>query len=134
MRRPLVSRWTFPIVFTASNDNLANSIIIQRAGFGGELLVFENGVKALGFLETADLGVPTLIFLDINMPLLDGFQVAEQATPLLNGTQTVMIVMLTSSGNPADRKRAADLQLINGFITKPLTEDTVKELLAAKPA
>ena len=115
------------------SDNLFHSIIIKRAGFGGELLVFENGVKALGFLESADLGIPTLIFLDINMPLLDGFQVAEQATPLLAGTLTVMIVMLTSSGNPADRKRAADLQVINGFITKPLTEDSVKELLSAKP-
>ena len=88
--------------------------------------------KRQWFLESADLGIPTLIFLDINMPLLDGFQVAEQATPLLAGTLTVMIVMLTSSGNPADRKRAAGLQVINGFITKPLTEDTVKELLSAQ--
>ena len=115
------------------SDNLFHSIIIKRAGFDGELLEFENGVKALRFLESADLDIPTLIFLDINMPLLDGFQVAEQATPLLAGTLTVIIVMLTSSGNPADRKRAADLQVINGFITKPLTEDTVKELLAAQP-
>ena len=59
--------------------------------------------KALGFLESADLGVPTLIFLDINMPLLDGFQVAEQATPLVIGALTVKIFMLTWSGNPADR-------------------------------
>ena len=64
--------------------------------------------KRQWFLESADLGIPTLIFLDINMPLLDGYQVAEQATLLLAGALTVIIVMLTSSGNPADRKRATD--------------------------
>jgi CheY-like chemotaxis protein len=113
------------------SDNLFHSIILKRAGFGDEVLMFENGVDALAFLRTADLSIHTLIFLDINMPLLDGFQVAEQAGPLLAGTPTFTIMMLTSSGNPTDRQRAAGLPVIKGFITKPLTEDTAKELLAA---
>ena len=57
------------------------------------------------------------------MPGLDGFEVAEQATPLLANKPAVMLLMLTSSGSPADRERAASLPMIKGYLTKPLGVD-----------
>lgn len=110
-------------------DNVYHEIIIKRAGFNGEIVIIENGVDALDYLKTADLEQPTCIFLDINMPMLDGFEVAERAAALLRGTRAV-IMMLTSSSSPADRRRAEELGIIKGFITKPLTDETVKGLLA----
>lgn len=110
-------------------DNAYHEIIIRRAGFKGELVVLENGVEALRYFETADFTKPTYIFLDINMPMLDGFEVAERAGPLLRDKRTVVLVMLTSSSSPNDRRRAAELDIIQGYITKPLTDESVKGLL-----
>ena len=61
--------------------------------------------------------------------LLDGFEVAERASPLLRDKRKVVLVTLTSSSSPDDRRRAAELDIIHGFITRPLTDDSVKGLL-----
>ena len=113
------------------SDNVFHEIIIKAAGFAGELLVFDGGVKALDYLQTADLERPTRVFLDINMPGMDGFEVARRPTPLLQGKPAVVLLMLTSSASPQDRERAAAISIIQGYVTKPLTVDGVRELLAA---
>ena len=113
------------------DDNVFHSIIIEKAGFKGAVVVFDNGPAALEYLRGADLSIPTLVFLDINMPMLDGFEVAERATPIIKDTRTIVIVMLTSSGSPYDRERAGALEVIHGFLQKPLTVDNLRELLRA---
>jgi CheY-like chemotaxis protein len=104
--------------------------MIERAGFGGEIVVLENGVDALRYLESTDLDKPTYIFLDINMPMMDGFELADRAAPLLRGKRNIVLVMLTSSSSPHDRERAGSLEAIHGFVTKPLTVVMIKGLLA----
>lgn len=110
-------------------DNVYHEIMIRKAGFTGQVLVFETGVLALDFLRSDPLTTPSCIFLDINMPMLDGFEVAEEATPLLQDKPTVVLMMLTSSGSPADRARAAMLPVIQGYLIKPLTVASVRETL-----
>lgn len=112
-------------------DNVYHEIIIRRAGFLGDVLVFEKGSDALTFFESADLTIPTGVFLDINMPIMDGFEFAESVAPLIENKPTVVLVMLTSSGASADRKRAEEIPIIKGYLTKPLTVDGVKELMSA---
>jgi CheY-like chemotaxis protein len=112
-------------------DNVYHEIMIRRAGFEGEILVFESGVDALAFFLEDHLDVPSCIFLDINMPMMDGFEMAEQATPLLMDKPSVVLLMLTSSGSPADRERANTLPIIKGFVTKPLDVATVHKLMSA---
>jgi CheY-like chemotaxis protein len=112
-------------------DNVYHEIMIRRAGFEGEILVFESGIDALVFFQKDHLDLPTCIFLDINMPMMDGFEMAEQATPLLMDKPSVMLLMLTSSGSPADRERAGTLPVIKGYVTKPLDVVTVQKLMSA---
>ncbi len=120
----------FILIDDSEADNVFHEIMIRRAGFTGELRIFETGQDALAFLRQDALTVPTCIFLDINMPALDGFEVAAQATPLLDGKPTTVLVMLTSSDAPSDRERAASLPIIQGFVTKPLTTAAVRAMLA----
>ncbi len=110
-------------------DNFFHEIVIKRAGFEGEIVILESGSDALRYIETADFSQPTCIFLDINMPGMSGFDVAEQATPLLKDKPRVLLFMLTSSSSPADQKRAKSIALVRGYITKPLLAETVSEML-----
>ncbi|PZO11413.1 MAG: response regulator [Burkholderiales bacterium] len=110
-------------------DNVYHEIMIRRAGFAGEILIFESGIDALDYLRTDGLTLPTCIYLDINMPLMDGFEFALEATPLLAGKPTVVLVMLTSSGSPKDRQRVAEIPVIQGFVTKPLVAAAVRTML-----
>lgn len=112
-------------------DNVYHQVIVLRAGFAGELLIFESGAEALSYLRSTDLSIPSLIFLDINMPGMDGFEFAEQATPLLVDKPATTIMMLTSSGSEHDRLRASSIAIIKGFMTKPLTEVTVSQMLTS---
>lgn len=111
------------------SDNVFHEIMLRKAGFDGEILTFETGVDALAFLRRDPLDTPTYIFLDINMPMMNGFEVAQEAAPLITGKPTVILVMLTSSGSPLDRERAATISVISGYVTKPLTVEEARKLL-----
>jgi len=111
-------------------DNEFHEIMIRKAGFVGEVVVIDNPLRVEGYLSSADLNVPTYIFLDINMPMMDGFQVAEQITPMLLDHPTMVVMMLTSSSSQKDRDQATQIGIIKGFVTKPLTDSMVKEFLA----
>ena len=121
----------FILVDDNEADNVFHEIMIRRAGFTGEVLIFDNGLDALDFMRQDQLRLPTCIFLDINMPMLDGFEVAIQATPLLEGRDTTVLVMLTSSGSTQDRERAAQIPVISGYVTKPLAAALVRDMLTA---
>lgn len=111
-------------------DNVYHELMIRRSGFTGELLVFDNGEDALAFFRDDPMDVATCVFLDINMPGMDGFEVASQATPLLITKHTVIVIMLTSSGSAADRERAATLPIIKGYVTKPLDVNGLQPLIS----
>ena len=120
----------FILVDDNEADNVFHEIMIRRAGFEGEIKVFENGIDALEFFEKDDAQIQTCIFLDINMPMMDGFEVANHLAPLLASKPWVVLVMLTSSGNPADKARCEAISAIKGFVTKPLDVATVKNVMS----
>lgn len=120
----------FVLIDDNEADNVFHEIMIRRAGFSGDILVFESGIDALQWMGEDESLIPTCIFLDINMPMMDGFEVAENAEPLIGDKPTTVLVMLTSSGSPADKERALAIPVIQDYVTKPLSVDLVKQLLS----
>ncbi|UOQ82886.1 response regulator [Hymenobacter sp. 5414T-23] len=128
---------TFPSTLLVDDDpttNYLNRKLLERIGFTDQVMVALNGQEALQVLnqhcQDNSPTCPTLLFLDVNMPLMDGFEflTAYQKLPLAE-RQAIVIVMLTTSVHPRDLQRLEQLP-VAGFLSKPLTEDKVKKVLA----
>lgn len=66
--------------------------------------------------------LPDIIFLDINMPIVDGWDFLEEFDKIKNSLpKTINIYMVSSSINAFDRVRAESQKLVNGYISKPIT-------------
>ena len=124
-------------VLLADDDattNYLNKAIIRRLGITERLLVATNGREALDHLPelsalaTADC--PALIVLDMNMPVLNGFEflAAYQLLPLAR-RQAVVVVVLTTSMLPRDLERVRQLPVAD-ILHKPLTKEMVEQVLA----
>ncbi len=103
-------------------NNELNQIILQKFGYAEEAVVCENGQVALDYLSsiTPD-ALPEVIFLDLRMPVMDGFQFLEAAQKMSEDlTKKIPIYILTSSKNQQDMDKAKSFQ-VAGYITKPLT-------------
>lgn len=110
-------------------DNFFHSIMIERAGYAGEVVAFDSGRAALDYLATAS-DVTMLILLDINMPAMSGFEFAGLAEPLLRSRlRRAKIVMLTSSSADSDREQARKSNQIDSYIVKPLNVDMARRVL-----
>jgi CheY-like chemotaxis protein len=92
-----------------------------------------HGQEALEYIKAADgeIVAPNLIFLDLNMPVMDGFEFLEHFTQL-PASESTSIVLLTSSAYPKDIERAKAYNITH-FINKPLTEEQLREVLANVP-
>jgi CheY-like chemotaxis protein len=106
--------------------------ILQKAGVGKQVITAQNGLAAINKLETMVAKgeqLPELIFLDIKMPVMDGFEFLDEITKTarLDLSQT-RIFICSSSFHLQDRERAK-LYPIAGFITKPLTPEILKDIL-----
>ena len=98
-----------------------HELILGESGWAGYLHKFQGAKEALAFMteNTADR-TPTLIFLDINMPGMTGWDMLSAMQRDEFGDE-VLVVMVTSSINAADKTKALAFQRVIHFIEKPLT-------------
>lgn len=113
-------------------DNFINKKIIEITKFSSDIIVKNSGKSALDFLvehQADESNLPDLIFLDINMPIVDGFIFLyefEQLSEIVKSK--CKITILSSSNNKQDIKRIIDNPFVISFITKPLSENSLKDL------
>ena len=100
--------------------------LLKREGFTENITSFQSAEEALGFLQNAGPHeLPHVIFLDLNMPIMDGWDFLDALKPQENrllGRSHIYI--LTSSLAHSDLARIEDFPLVAGLIHKPL--DTVQ--------
>jgi len=105
-------------------DNIINEKIMESVKFAEKILVFQTGQEGLGYLSANKDKVealPEIIFLDINMPIMDGFQFLEEFDKFNeNVLNKCRIIMLSSSISPKDIDRAASSKYVKKYLNKPL--------------
>jgi len=111
--------------------NYLNKMVINQVNCTENVVTVNSGIEALKFLvEQPKEAMPDLIFLDINMPAMNGWEFLEayKSIPLEKKEKTI-VMMLTTSENPDDKMRAKRIRDIKGFMVKPLSEDVVEHVL-----
>lgn len=118
------------LIDDSENDNFFHEIALRKSGFSGEIVIFESGERALDFLLRAPATVSTMVFLDINMPGMSGFEVARALSERLPGQAELQLNILTSSAWSVDKAAAESIDLIQNYLVKPLTQEMVAGLIA----
>lgn len=116
-------------------DNLINQKMIEAADIAENIYTHTGAKSAIEFLrnmeklEVASEVLPDVIFLDIDMPLMDGFQFLDEFEKLSNKTKnSCKIVMLTSSINPQDFDRSRKYSNVKLYLNKPLSHDSIQKI------
>ena len=126
-----------PIIALVDDDKvfqLTASRTIKAANLTDKILQFENGEEALQFLKvnaTDSENLPDVIFLDINMPFVDGWMFLDDFAHLKgNLTKQIQIYMVSSSIDPRDIDRARRNANVREYVIKPVSREKFEELLS----
>jgi CheY-like chemotaxis protein len=113
-------------------DNYISRMVMEQEGFGEHIVDLQSALKALDFLKKISHDpeqIPDIIFLDIKMPIMDGFGFLEEFNSLpASVREKTRIVMLSSSLNAKDMERAHKNPYVIKFLSKPLTREQILEL------
>src|SRR5688572_26972691 len=125
-----------PIIALVDDDKifqLTSARMIQALDLSHDILQFENGEEALVYLrENAEVteNLPDYIFLDINMPYVDGWMfLSDYATLKVSLQKEIQIFMISSSIDPRDILRAQKNADVRDYILKPVTPEKFREVV-----
>lgn len=119
-----------PVMIIDDNeiDIFINKKVIEFSELTSTILCMNSATEALAYMEQGDL-LPELIFLDLNMPVVDGYQFLYEYSKLPEDVKSnIRIVVLSSSDNARDREKVAANEDVMQFMSKPLTETKLNKL------
>ncbi|HEX8427968.1 response regulator [Hymenobacter sp.] len=116
-----------------STTNFLNELLLNSLGVADKLILVQNGREALAtldqFCNNLASACPSLILLDVNMPVMNGIEFLEAYVQLPQAQrQAIVVVMLTTSMHSRDLERIQELP-IAGLVNKPLTKEKVDTIL-----
>jgi len=122
-----------PVIAVIDDDSIYQftaSRTLKATQLAHEILQFPNGKEALAFLRDKSKSIPDIIFLDINMPVTDGWGFLEEFHNLKKDLgKDIRIYMVSSSIDPRDLSRAKNIPEVTDYMEKPITMGKFAELL-----
>ena len=126
------------ILLVDDNDatNVFNEYIINELGVCDTIRNVHNGLEALNYIKGEEdycnrqkHPLPELIFLDINMPKMGGFEFIEEYQKLPEVQKTAIVIFLTTSCLKEDEIKAKSFPKVMGLETKPLSEEQLEQIM-----
>lgn len=112
------------------DDNYFHKMVIDEMDITEHVEVAFDGLEALAYLKKENHPKPDLVFLDINMPKMNGWEFLEEHKKLSDNQKAkIIVIMLTTSSNPEDKKRAEQYDEVTNFNSKPLTKESLTVIL-----
>lgn len=108
--------------------------VIERASFSAEIITAQNGEEALHFFNELKYSKnkakkPQLIFLDLNMPVMGGWEFLDHfSTVDYEEFSSIKVVVLSSTINPEDLDKAKQYTVVIDFLSKPITYSMLEYL------
>lgn len=116
--------------------NFLNMKILESMHCAEKVQVIQKAPEALEHLkelaarDDEPSSLPDIIFLDINMPAMNGWEFLEAFRAIVSKKQKdILLVMLTTSLNPEDEQKAKESEQVAAFKHKPLSREMVKDIL-----
>ena len=115
------------------DDNYVHQLVIKESGLCDTVRVVENGFEGLDYLKRVgqpDSPPPDVIFLDINMPGMNGFEFLEHYRHLEETVRRrTVLFMLTTSTVWSDRHRGGLFDEVKGYLPKPITQEMLQAIV-----
>ena len=136
-RKDPICKYNYAMLLDDSElDNFINQKTIEATNFANKIYINTGSKSALEFLNNLEISsndkidiFPEIIFIDINMPMIDGFQFIENFKKTFsNRFINTKIVILTSSISQNDRIKADKISKGIIFLNKPLTKDALDQI------
>ena len=115
-------------------SNFFTRMTLEESGYARDIMIVQSGKEGLEYLKATEghsKVQPDLIFLDINMPGMDGWEFIEEYKKFdkeLKGK--IIVVMLTTSDNPDHKMLAKAHKEVADFRTKPLTRVMLEDIMS----
>ncbi|WP_421762642.1 response regulator [Ekhidna sp.] len=110
--------------------NHLNKFTIERSNVANEVIIFDSPLGALDYFKNrSDEEKGSLILLDINMPIMDGWEFLKHYISLNGNATADKVVMLTSSIDPRDQELAKESEFVSDIKFKPLSLKTINDLV-----
>ena len=110
--------------------------VISKAAFSNQIITAQNGEEAINLfrnlLDDSEKTVPELIFLDLNMPIMGGWEFLEEfSKPTFKQFHNIKVIVLSSTIDPEDLEKIKEFPMVMDFLPKPISLSMLNKVAEA---